>query len=117
MSLKFMKKTILIFCLFCLNFVKNSLERFDNDKSLRFLFDKKSEGKHAYAKNKIIADEYNLIDRVRELNPLELFYGAAAKEENKSFNVRCFWVDLETLRVYDLIKLKTKKYLGFLIIC
>jgi len=109
MSLKLMN-IILFFTIFLFKFIKNEEDQLENNNQpLRFLVDEKS-SKIAYTKFKYEPEEYNLIDRVRELNPLQLFSAIASnEEENKSFNVRCFWVDLETLRVYDLIKLKTKK--------
>jgi hypothetical protein len=111
MSFKFIK-TILFSIIFLFKIIKNK-EKLDlPNESLRFLIDSKS-SKTAYSKhnNEIKNEEYNLIDRIREINPLEIFksFSSSAQKENPSFNVRCFWVDLETLRVYDLIKLKTKE--------
>ena len=102
--------SILFAILFLINFIKIKTEDElkDNKSSLRLLRDQEKSPKLSYSKFKYKSEEYNLIDRIRELNPVELFYKASATE-NKSFNVRCFWVDLETLRVYDLVKLKTKK--------
>lgn len=100
-------KALLFLIIYVLKLIKSDDQLKDN-QSLRFLTDKKSP-KLAYSKFQYESEEYNLLDRIREISPFELFSKISAEEENKSFNVRCFWVDLETLRVYDLIKLKTKK--------
>ena len=99
--------SILFVILYLVNFIKNQDELKDNKSSLRYLRDEESQ-KLGYSKYQYKSDEYNLFDRIRELNPVDILVKGSATE-NKSFNVRCFWVDLETLRVYDLVKLKTKK--------
>lgn len=101
-------KTILFSIIFLYKSIK-SQDYVEISDSLRFLNDNKSLRKYStYSNSQNESEEYNLIDRVKKLNYID-FLSSFGKEENKDFNVRCFWVDLETLRVYDLIKLKTKK--------
>lgn len=99
-------KVILLFIFYIFDFSKSD-DQLSKKDSLRFLNEPVSL-KRAYTKTKFEADELSIIDRIRDISPHEVL-SKLADNENKAFNVRCFWVDLETLRVYDLIKLKTKK--------
>jgi hypothetical protein len=117
MSLKYLQ-TILLSIIFLFKIIKNEDDFEITNKSLKFLIEEnKIVSKKAYSKNihdtKINSEteEYNLIDRIKEINPLEIFTSSstAMLNDNKSFNVRCFWVDLDTFIVYDLIRLKTKE--------
>lgn len=113
MSLLSLKKIFTLVFITFINYIKSDLlNNIENLSALRFLMDQNEhiDDRITTSVENFKKTKYNyFFETIRFMNPLNIFNSQVMLTGEDGFKVRCFWVDLESFRVYDLSQLKSQK--------